>query len=479
MPKTSLVGASYVYPSLAFDAQRSVNWYPVKSESGTSRDEFALFPTAGLKLFSSLSNYEVRGSWAVLGRAFFVAGNELYEVFDNGTNLVLGTITTSYTSQVSISDNGGQLCIVDGTLTGGWILDLSTNVFTQIIDPYFLGAVHVVFLGGYFVFNRPASSVYYISTIYDGLTGDATEFAVAEGSPDSLTGLIVLQNQCYLVGGVTTEVIYNSGDVDFPLAPISGAFAEFGSLSPFSFATSPESLFFIGNSKVGSNIVLMVSGYQPKKISTTAIEKVLDQHDMTKATGYVYQEQGHFFYVLTAPTMQTTFVYDIGLDQWHEKCYFNPASGVYSKHRGKFHLYALNKHLIGDYENGNIYQQSLDLPDDDGVAIRRQRTLPYIINELEYIYFKSFQIDMEVGTGLEVGAIEDTDPHIFLEWSDDNANTFTNGMVGAIGKLGEFLTRVSWRRLGRGRTRVFRLTTSTRAKCFLVAAHVLVDKGGS
>ena len=476
MPKISFVGQSYVYQSLTFDAQRCINFYPVKSETGTSRDDYALNPTAGLQTLVQFSGVQIRGCWQVLGRCFFVAGNKLYEIYANGSFTDRGTLLT-FNGRVSISDNGGQLCVVDGDY--GYILELLTNVFTQITYPYFTGAVTVVFLGGYFVFNRPNSSVYYISSIYDGLTGDATEFAVAEGSPDALTCLAVLHNQVYLIGNRTTEIVYNSGDADFPLAPISGTFIEYGTESAFGVATTANSILWVKQDTDGNAMIFKAEAYSPVRVSTNAIELILSQYDMTNATAYTYQENGHTFYCLNAPQMPTTLVLDIELGLWHEKAYWNASLGQFTRHRADCHVFCFGKHLVGDYENGKIYMQSLNYSDDAGDTIRRQRTLPYVIDDMEYIYFKDFLIDMQVGSGLDGGnPVQDTDPQILLEWADDG-RTFTNGMVGSIGAIGEYVKRVRWRRLGRGRARVFRLTTFTRAKTFLIAAHATVDKGGS
>jgi hypothetical protein len=477
MPKINFVGPSYVYNSLTFDAQRCVNFYPVKSETGTSRDTWALNPTAGLVAFTTFAGAGIRGSWEVLGRCFFVASGTLYEAFANGSSTARGSLLT-FSGTVSMTDNGGQLCIVDGTDTGGWILDLSTNVFTQITADYFLGAVTVVFLGGYFVFNKPNSSVYYISAIYDGLNGDPTDFAVAEGSPDNLVCLVVLHNEVYLIGDNTIEIIYNSGNADFPLSPISGAFIEYGTASAFAATATADAIIWVKQDIDGNAMIFKTNSYNPTRISTNPIEKILSKYDLTNAVAYTYQENGHTFYCLNAPQVPTTLIYDIENNLWSEKAYFDPAQGVYSRHRGNNHVFCFGKHLIGDYENGIVYQQSLELSDDNGVDIRRMRTLPWIIDDLEYIYFKSLQIDMQVGVGLVSGAIEDTNPQIYLEWANDG-HSFTNGVVGSVGKIGEYLIRVIWRRLGRGRARVYRLTTSTKAKIFLIAAHSDADRGNS
>ena len=59
MPKIPFIGPSYTDRSLSFDAQRSVNYYPIKSETNDSKDVVGLRATPGL--FVGLKNGEYIG----------------------------------------------------------------------------------------------------------------------------------------------------------------------------------------------------------------------------------------------------------------------------------------------------------------------------------------------------------------------------------------------------------------------------------
>src|SRR5574343_363795 len=111
--KFPLVGPSYVYRSVNFDAQRAVNLYPAKSETGTSKDNFIMCPTPGRRLFTTLPLTPIRGEYKSSTRAFVVAANTLYEIFSDGTYIARGTLNT-FTGNVGMADNGLQLIIVDG-----------------------------------------------------------------------------------------------------------------------------------------------------------------------------------------------------------------------------------------------------------------------------------------------------------------------------------------------------------------------------
>ena len=51
-------------------------------------------------------------------------------------------------------------------------------------------------------------------------------------------------------------------------------------------------------------------------------------------------------------------------------------------------------------------------------------------------------------------------PRVVLSWSDDGGHTWSNEHDISMGAVGEYLTRMKWRRLGAGRDRVFRVATS-------------------
>lgn len=474
MAKFPFLGPSYVYRSVAYDCQRSVNLYPVKSETGTSKSIVGMQGTPGISAFITLPDFPIRGSINVNGRVFFVAGNKFYETFIDRTYTLRGTLNSA-TGTISLEDNGFQVCIVDGP--DGYIFTLATDVFQEITDPYFLGADTVTFLDGYFVFNKPDSQIYYISSLYDGLTGDALDFASAEGSPDNLVAVKTVHQQCWLFGQSTVQIVYNSGGADFPLTVVQGSLIQYGCAAPASVAQSANTVFWVGQDDQGNGVVWMANGYQPQRISTHAVEYAIQQYEtVNDAVSYTYQEDGHYWYIVNFPSANTTWCFDIELQQWHERAYF--LDGVYSRGRPNNHVFAYGKHLVGDYETGMIYEQSLDIYDDNGAVIRRMRTCPHIADDLEYIYHSKLQIDMEVGVGLDGDAGEaNTNPQAMLSWSNDGGHTYSSERWCPMGKIGEYKQRVMWRRLGRARDRVYRLVITAAVQVFIIAAHLDTEKG--
>lgn len=479
--KIPFVGPSYVYPTINFDYQRSINTYPAKSEVGTSKDNFILCPTPGRDLFLTLPTDPCRGMIITPTKAFVVSYNTLYEIFIDGTYSSIGTLTTSYNGSVSMAYNGTEICIVDGTPTGGYIYNVDTEVFTQITDPGFEGGTTVTFNSGYFMINRPDTGIYQISGLYDGLSWDATEFANAEGSPDNLVALVTVHQQTFLIGGSSIEIVQDTGAAQFPFERIQGVFIEYGAVAAFSVEQVANTIFWLGNDKSGSNVVWMAEGYQPRRISTEAIEAYIGRYseNIENTVAYSYQENGHYFYILNLPNAPTSIVYDITLQQWHERAVWNSNSGEYTRDKPNYHIFAFGKHLVADFENGNVYEQSLSFTTDNGDLIRRQRILPYFTeqNDLYYIYFKTFKLDMRTGVGTTSGDIENTDPMALLRWSNDGGYTWSDEIETPIGAVGQYNTRVMWRRLGRARFRIFEVTIMADIPVWMISAYIEAEVG--
>lgn len=472
-----LVGPSYTDRSRNFDCQRSVNLYPIKSESGTSKAITALQGTPGLLTFSQplVEVWETnagpaRGCRLVIDRCFFVINQTLYEVLSDGSNINRGELITT-TGTVSMSDNGLQLIMVDGL--NGYVFTLADNSFVLITSTGFLGATTVTYCDGYFILNKPDSGIYYISALNDGTTYDPLDFASAEGTPDNLIAVAAVHGQVWLLGSQSVEVVYDSGNVDFPFQNVQGVFIQYGCIAPYSVVTTSNTIFWVGADKDGSGIVWMANAYQPQRISTSAIEYAIQQYgDISNTTAYTYQEDGHYFYALNFPNANITWVYDIGTQQWHERGYFNTTTGLYERHRAECHVFAFGKHLVGDYETGLIYEQSLDIYDDNGNPKRWMRACPHIADDLEYIYYNKLQVDMQTGVGLTTGNAANVSPQVMLQWSDDGGYTWSNEHWVSIGAIGNYATRALWRRLGRSRDRVFRIAGAFNSKVCIIAGHI-------
>lgn len=413
----------------------------------------------------------IRGLWQFGGYGYAVSGNTLYQIDTNWNATAKGSVSGG--GPVSMADNGTQLFIAANP--DGYIYNATTDVFQQITDPDFPGAVTVGYLDGYFVFNEPNSQKIWVTSLLDGTQIDPLEFASAEGNPDNVVAVFVDHRELWVYGTNSAEVWYNAGTLDFPLARIQGAFNELGCAAPYSIAKMDNQIYWLGKDARGQGMVFRAAGYMGQRISTHAIEWQLQQYtDLSDAVGYTYQQDGHSFYVLIFPQANTTWVYDAATQTWHERAGWS--NGSFTRHRSNCQVAFNNEVIVGDFENGNIYAFDLDVYADNGQIqkwLRSWRALPTGQNNLKRTAHHSLQIDLESGVGLNLG--QGSDPEIMLRWSDDAGHTWSNYHTTTIGKIGEYYRRVFFRRLGmtlKLRDRVYELSMTDPVKIAVMGAEL-------
>lgn len=469
MVKVPLKGGAYEAKSIIADAQRCVNLYPEKNPEGAA-SEFTYYPTPGLVLLTQGPSSAVRGLYtASSNKLYTVIGSNIYLVNSNWTLTLLGTMVGTLLTPVSMMDNSQILTIVDGT-TNGYTIDLTTQAFNQIAQPAFYGATAVDYLDSFMILNRPGTKQFYTS-LSNSDTYDPLYFASKTSSPDKLATLSVRNRELWLLGERTTEVWFNAGNAAFPFAAMPGTFIENGCAAVHSVAKDGNSLFWVTLSDRGQAVAVRTEGYQLRKISTYALEAVWAQYQtISDAIGFVYQDQGHVFYVLTFPTEDKTWVYDTAEGLWHERTWMD-ANGNFHRQRANCHAFAYDTHVVGDFENGRLYRLDPNAYTDNGSAIRRIRSFPHMVAEGKRVVYRQFIADMEVGRADLVGV----PPQVELRWSDTRGASYSTPVLQTLGAQGQLLTSVQWRRLGIARDRVFELAWSAPYKTALNGAFIELE----
>ena len=474
--KTPILGSDYVVRSVNAADARMINLFPEIVPEGGKEPAF-LQRCPGLSFEGYVGTGPIRGLWAhqTNGADFYVAsGNEFYQVDGlNQTARKLGNI--SGTGPVSIADNGTQLFIACGEK--GYIYNESTDVFARITDPDFKGAVTVCYLDGYFVYNPPNSQEIWITQLLDGTSIEPLDFASAEGAPDGVVGIINDHKELWIFGTDTTEVWYNAGGADFPLAPIQGAFNEVGCVAAFSIAKLDNSIFWLGTDPRGQGVVYRADGYTAKRVSTHAVEWQIQQYgNMSDAVAYAYQQDGHTFYVLNFPSANRTWVYDASTGAWHERAGWK--NGQFTRHRSNCYCNFQGNAVVGDYETGAIYTFDLEVYEDNDQPqkwLRRWRALPTGENNLNRSAQHHLQLDIETGVGTNTG--QGSDPEVMLRWSDDGGHTWSNEHWVKVGRIGQYGRRAIWRRLGmteKIRDRVYEVSMTDPVKTTIMGAELFV-----
>lgn len=529
------VAASYAARSPNFEASRCINLYPEQSGSGTSKTIAMLIGTPGLKRFSDLDSVPVpmaialtldsdltmdsgftldgvrssaltidsgltmdsdltldAGSTPVTATpgnggirgfirfakniAVVACGSNLYLVAPDGSGTLIGVID-ALTTPVSMASNGQVVMVVTGP--NGYVVNPTAQSVTQIVDPSFAGADKVGYIDGYFVFNKPGTQEFQITGL-ETTTIDPLDFASAEGAPDLLLSLVVDHREIWLFGENSTEVFFNSGNADFPFQRIQGAFIQQGIAAKNSCCRFSTSVAWLTANEEGQGMVVMAQGYQPVRISNHALEFAMQNYPrIDDAIGFSYQQEGHEFYQLTFPSGNATWVYDATTQLWHERAWRNPADGSLNRHRAQCAMAFANRIIVGDVQGPNLFSYDLGTYDDNGDPLPAIRQCPHVASpDNTNQFFHKLWVDMETGVGLN-GTGQGSDPQVMLTWSDDGGHAFPAGNErwAAAGKIGARKARVNFRRLGKSRDRVFRVTVTDPVKRIFIGAGVETSPG--
>jgi hypothetical protein len=189
-------------------------------------------------------------------------------------------------------------------------------------------------------------------------------------------------------------------------------------------------------------------------ISTDPIDRVLAScPTLSDAELLIYEQQGHLFVCVSLPSCPDdvkTYVFDRKEEMWHARAAWNSTTGRYTRWPARGVIVTSSKVYVGDYASGNVYELDPETYTDNGAILRRERTVPYISNENQWLFLDQFEVGVQAGVGLSSG--QGSDPTLTLEVSRDGARTWVNAGTASAGALGNYTARAIWRRLGRSRS---------------------------
>ena len=314
--------------------------------------------------------------------------------------------------------------------------------------------VSTAWVDGYFILGTRAGEVFHSNL--RSLEFSQLDFARTEAYPDELVSIEVYNRQLVLFGSQSIEQWYNRGDLTTVFRRNFSLAANVGAASASSIAVDIYGIYFLGT----NGIVYLYQGTSAlRRMSTSAIEEPIRKSDVSKASAYIYTEEGQRFYVLTLDTGGTKRVFALHLDTqlWHERTISDIVA--FAEFEGV---------RIASRADG-LHEMSVNTGSDGGTAVVRSATLPATQAARHRYNVSALEIEVPFRAG---GAAGDT---VELDWS------FDGGKTRAVSPLSYNLgsstsTRFKWLRLGGGsRTRNFRLTTRATRPINILGAYIDID----
>jgi hypothetical protein len=231
------------------------------------------------------------------------------------------------TGRVSMADNGLEICIVVPKVAGyiysaaGGLQIITDTNFTNTLGP----SEQVVYKSGYFVHynnvnNAEDNPIVFHSNLRNGLVYNALDYGVPSIDPDLITGLHVNRNQLYVGGEVTFELFQDIGGAGFAFQTIPGAVMQIGVKAKLSLVDFDGGFVGIGGGENDQPAIWKFSGGSQQKISTAAIDNILQQStdaEVESIYATTYSAFGGFF--VNFHFKDRCMTYDGATNIWHER----------------------------------------------------------------------------------------------------------------------------------------------------------------
>jgi hypothetical protein len=429
-----------------------------------------------------------------------------------GAGVTAGTVVTALGT--GTGGTGTYTLSVASTVGSGVTMYAINFSVLPSTDGAFSGANTVDVMDNYIVYNNSTTQQWGATDLLSPISPQ-TSYSLKDGAPDDLVALIVDHREVYLLGEVSSEVWTDVGAVPFPFQRIPGTSTQHGCAAPFSLARLGNSFAYVSRNNRGQAQIMQMKGYMPDRISTHAVENTLANQYIDDAIAWTYQLEGHEIYVVTFPTLNLTWAYDIASGMWH-KWLYTADDNSYQRHRGNCCAVFQGMVLVGDYENGRIYELDKKNYTDNGQNVRRLRRAPHLVTDFQRQYFDELQIQFQPGVGttglsqptgdifinspyiiyanatfviapfetyvLGIQAALNntsitTNPQAMLRWSNDGGSTWTKYYTVSIGQLGKYKNRAIWRRLGFARDRVFEVSITDPVNAVIIGANLKASGG--
>ena len=282
---------------------------------------------------------------------------------------------------------------------------------------------------------------------------DQLDFTRTEAYPDSLVGIEVFNRQVVLFGDQSIEQWYNSGG-DPVFRRNYSLSVNVGAAAQAAISVDIEGILFLAT----NGIVYHYPGMA--RVSSLAVEESIKKSDKSKATSYVYTEEGQRFYVLTLDINGTKKTWTMHIDTrlWHERTITNVRA----------YAEFLDRHIVS--RSSGLDEMSTDIGSDHGVAIARQSIMPAL--QFNRARYRVHTLEVEIPFR-EGGDVADT---IALDWSEDGGGTFAPAPSLSRPIPPTTRARAKWTRLGGGdRTRNFRLSINATRPINVLSAYMDID----
>lgn len=497
-----IVGSSNfgLYPKV--NAERTYNMFI--SQSGQEQEQW-LISFAGYRAAARVlsSNKEGRGLYHSIRGQFLlivVAGQVTRLDTDSLTQTNIGTLNSD-SGEVFFDENlNSQIAIVDGQdvyiynhRTGNFGLanlrnEADTGAFTGALQPNYVTYQNTFFIFGNGLSTNDGSKWYVFDPAPSGdLNIKLVQTLSLQTKPDYARAAVRMPgrgNNLLVMGESVAEIWSQVGGLQTYQRNTS-INIDYGVISVSTIAANDQLVVWLGNNERATPSIYVSQGGNAKALTTDGIDNLLNAVQVpSDATGFLYEQDNHWFYQLTFFNSQDNFtiVYDFETNRFFDLVDFD-----YSHFPARQIAHFLRNTYFVSIKDGRLFRISTDLEnyqlDDDFLnvfdiprmrvcnTIRAKTPAKFITNLFSFIletgtYPNAFEEPLCFGLVLtEFGQpvlTEDGDvvltqegfcrrnrPRIDLRLSKDGGTTYSNAVSYELPPTGDFINQPRFFQLGR------------------------------
>jgi hypothetical protein len=317
------------------------------------------------------------------------------------------------------------------------------------------------------------------------------KFQTAEYVADKITAMTFCNDRIYVFGEKSLQV-YTPTMTEDAYGNSYSVFSSTGNNTRdngaeigATVATLGGKVFWLGSSTVGDHSVWVSDGGAPVRISSNNIERELRSFgNIADAYGFAYAYNGHQFYVLTIPSADKTYCYDVTTQEWFNRSTREPGTGRNRYWAPSFATAAYGGIYLGCYSAQYLIVVDAEkFTDFRGNPIIKRRTSPVFVKDFAPFRLDAFWMEWNTGTTtVQDPNGQGANPTAMLECSNDGGNTWGMEQWAHGGMIGQYFWRTEWRGgfpcggFQLPRMYVLRLTVSDPVKVVITAAKMQVTQ---
>ncbi len=372
------------------------------------------------------------------GACYRVMGTKLVTVASNGTVTTLGDVGGS--GLVVFDYSFDRLAVTSDGALFYW----NGSTLTQVTDPDLGTVVDFCWVDGYFLTTDGEFLI--VTELTDPTQVNPLKYGSSEVDPDPINAIIKLRNEVYALNRYTIEVFDNVGGDFFPFARVEGAQIQKGAIGTHGSCVFAEAIAFLGSGRNESPAIYIGANATATKISTTEVDKVLQQFTESELAGAKLEarnDQSHQYLYVHLP--DRTFVYDLASSQaTRQPVWFTLTSATagFSQYRARNLVWAYDQWLVGDPASASVGYLTDATGTHWGATVRWEFGTAINYNGGQGAIFH--QLELVALTGrVALGA----DPSVATSYSVDG-ETWSQPKTISAGKIGDRKKRLVWFKQG-------------------------------